>query len=235
MLVVVFSLLDKQDLPAKSLSPVRPVLCQLHFLEGGIRKHAFGGCRKQLAPATLWPLFDIQPVLETLVSSQSWEIKQAVCTTCNGTSSYFRVASPGVGVAGLTPGYPQLTARRRHQSLYSGISESVTCKPTPIPHCLTCVYFVWKTKVGISRSNGPLLAAAMAWSYAANIQETGLGIGSSLGRTVVLWKSRYNKICLLDCLAVSMPLLATSPHLSTSYSEHGHSASACRTTLHKLN
>lgn len=75
MLVVVFSLLDKQDLPAKSLSPVRPVLCQLRFLEGGIRKHAFGGCQKQLAPTRLWPFFDIQPVLETFVSSQSRQIK----------------------------------------------------------------------------------------------------------------------------------------------------------------
>ena len=184
-----FSLLDKQDLPAKSLSPVRPVLCQLRFLEGGIRKHAFGGCQKPLAPTMLCPLFDIQPVLEMCVSSRSWGVKQAICNVRNGTPSSLGVASPGVGTAGLTPGYPQLTARRRHQSLHSGISESVTGKPTPIPHCLTCVYFARTTKVGIRRSSG-LLAAAMARSYAANSPETGPGMGLHWVR---LWHCRKQR------------------------------------------
>lgn len=144
MLVVVFSLLDKQDLPAESLSPARP--CSASFLSWKEAQEtnvpSFAGCRKRLVLTVLWLLSGVQPVLKIFVSSRSWEIKYAICSTCSGTPSCSGVASPGVGAACLTPGYPPLTARRWHQSLYSGISESVTCKPTPIARCLTSVYSV---------------------------------------------------------------------------------------------
>lgn len=95
--------------------------------------------REQLAPAACWPLCGIQSVFKSFVSPQLWETKNQRFTAhaMELLLTPGLVASPGAGAA-----RPGTAARRRQQSLHSGISESVTGRPTPFPRCLTSVYFV---------------------------------------------------------------------------------------------
>ena len=112
--------------------------------------------REQLAPAACWPLCGIQSVFKSFVSPQLWEAKNQRFTAhaMELLLTPGLVASPGAGAA-----RPGTAARRRQQSLHSGISESVTGRPTPFPRCLTSVYFVCKYQGGDSYGQGILLGS----------------------------------------------------------------------------
>lgn len=129
MLVVVLSLLDKQDLPAAGLS----LRC---FLEGelGEATEPQGAAGPGHVLATLWHsvYFEVMCV-PSVVGNKISDLQRAM----ELLPTPWLVASPGAGAAG-----PGTAARRRQQSLRSGISESVTGRPTPFPRCLTSVYFV---------------------------------------------------------------------------------------------